>query len=76
VDLSSPHVKNKMSKREFIRNTRGAVGAEGALHTAADEDLFGSLYDNVFLRGHVADQEVPLEKGASSSLSQATWCSW
>ena len=29
VDLSSPHVKNKMSKREFIRNTRGAVGAEG-----------------------------------------------
>ena len=29
VDLSSPHVKNKMSKREFIRNTRGAV--RGAL---------------------------------------------
>ena len=34
VDLSSPHVKNKMSKREFIRNTRGAVGAEG------DNDVF------------------------------------
>ena len=25
VDLTSPHVKNKMSKREFIRNTRNAV---------------------------------------------------
>ncbi|TSX30739.1 F-box only protein 8 [Bagarius yarrelli] len=25
IDLSSPHVKNKMSKREFIRNTRRAA---------------------------------------------------
>lgn len=67
VDLSSPHVKNKMSKREFIRNTRGAVEAEGAGPTV-DDDLFGSLYDNVFLRGHVADQEVPLEKGCKQQF--------
>jgi len=68
VDLSSPHVKNKMSKREFIRNTRGAVEAEGAGPRAVDDDLFGSLYDNVFLRGHVADQEVPLEKGCKQQF--------
>jgi len=49
VDLASPHVKNKMSKREFIKNTRGAV--------PGDDDLYGSLYDNVFLRGHIADQK-------------------
>eukprot|EP00092_Neocalanus_flemingeri_P097554 GFUD01124333.1.p1 GENE.GFUD01124333.1~~GFUD01124333.1.p1 ORF type:complete len:346 (+),score=64.21 GFUD01124333.1:56-1039(+) len=68
VDLSSPHVKNKMSKREFIRNTRGAVGAEGAVRIAVDDDLFGCLYDNVFLRGHVADQEIPLEKGCKQQF--------
>ena len=50
VDLASPHVKNKMSKREFIKNTRGAVAGR-------DDELYGSLYDNVFLRGHIADQE-------------------
>jgi len=57
VDLASPHVKNKMSKREFIKNTRGAVVAG-----SGDDDLYGSLYDNVFLRGHVADQESKFEK--------------
>ena len=51
VDLASPHVKNKMSKREFIKNTRGAVSG------GDDEDLYGSFYDNVFLRGHIADQD-------------------
>ena len=55
VDLASPHVKNKMSKREFIKNTRGAVTNGG------DEDLYGSFYDNVFLRGHVADQDKKTE---------------
>jgi len=60
VDLSSPHVKNKMSKREFIRNTRGAVGAEG--QRSLEEDLYGSLYDNVFLRGHIADEEKPVDQ--------------
>jgi len=62
VDLSSPHVKNKMSKREFIRNTRGAVGAEGSVQRSLEEDLYGSLYDNVFLRGHIADEEKPVNQ--------------
>ena len=57
VDLSSPHVKNKMSKREFIKNTRGAV-----VSGSGDDDLYGSFYDNVFLRGHVADEESKFEK--------------
>merc|ERR1712080_55426 len=61
VDLSSPHVKNKMSKREFIRNTRGAVGAE--VGRGLEEDLYGSLYDNIFLRGHIADEERPVDQG-------------
>lgn len=47
VDLSSPHVKNKMSKREFIRNVRQAVHRQ-------DDELFGHLYDDVYLRGHIA----------------------
>jgi len=61
VDLTSPHVKNKMSKREFIRNTRGAVGTHGHVQRSLEEDLYGSLYDNVFLRGHIADEEKPVE---------------
>ncbi|CAB4062256.1 FBXO8 [Lepeophtheirus salmonis] len=52
VDLSSPHVKNKMSKREFIRNTRNAVGNDRPLSTG--DEIFGEMYDNVFLRGHVS----------------------
>jgi len=47
VDLFSPHIKNKMSKREFIRNTRRA--AEGI-----NDEFAGHLYDNVYLIGHVA----------------------
>ncbi|XP_076446767.1 F-box only protein 8-like [Babylonia areolata] len=47
VDLTSPHVKNKMSKREFIKNTcRAAQGVDG--------DFAGHLYDNIYLIGHVA----------------------
>ncbi|XP_074650463.1 F-box only protein 8-like [Tubulanus polymorphus] len=49
VDLSSPHVKNKMSKREFIRNTRQA--AQGV-----NDDFAGHLYDNIYLVGHVAPE--------------------
>lgn len=48
VDLASPHVKNKMSKREFIRNVRRAVGHR------IDDEWCGHMYDNVYLRGHVA----------------------
>ncbi|XP_041839504.1 F-box only protein 8 isoform X3 [Melanotaenia boesemani] len=47
IDLTSPHVKNKMSKREFIRNTRRAA------HNVSD-DFVGHLYDNIYLVGHVA----------------------
>jgi len=50
VDLSSPHIKNKMSKREFIRNTRRATNG-------VDEDFAGHLYDNIYLIGHVAPTE-------------------
>lgn len=47
VDLCSPHVKNKMSKREFIKNTCQAV-------TEVSKDLAGHMYDNIYLAGHVA----------------------
>ena len=47
LDLASPHVKNKMSKREFIRNTRNALP-----HLSAD--FSGHLYDNVYLNGNIA----------------------
>ncbi len=47
VDLTSPHIKNKMSKREFIRNTRQAA-------PGVSDDFAGHLYDNVYLIGHVA----------------------
>lgn len=46
VDLCSPQVKNKMSKREFIRNVRHAI-------QRPDDDMAGHLYDNVYLRGHI-----------------------
>lgn len=47
VDLNSPHIKNKMSKREFIKNLRRAL-------QRIDDDLYGQLYDDVYLRGHIA----------------------
>ena len=51
VDLTSPHVKNKMSKREFIRNVRNAVHR-------TDDELFGHLYDDIYLRGHIAPNSI------------------
>ena len=47
VDLSSPHVKNKMTKREFVKNLRGLV-------QGLETDYLGDLYDNVYLEGHIA----------------------
>lgn len=47
VDLTSPHIKNKMSKREFIRNVRHAI-------RKADDEFFGHMYDDVYLQGHIA----------------------
>ncbi|KXJ24535.1 F-box only protein 8 [Exaiptasia diaphana] len=52
VDLSSPKVKNKMTKREFIKNLRGVVHPTSV-------DFIGDLYDDIYLRGHVA---VPKSK--------------
>lgn len=49
VDLTSPHVKNKMSKREFIRNLRRATP-----RTEVSDDVLGHMYDNIYLSGHVA----------------------
>lgn len=49
IDLTSPHVKNKMSKREFIRNTRRAI-----INGTITDELAGHLYDNIYLIGHVA----------------------
>ena len=46
-DLSSPHIKNKMSKREFIKNVRRAA-------REISEELAGHLYDNIYLVGHIA----------------------
>ncbi|XP_005107962.1 F-box only protein 8 [Aplysia californica] len=50
VDLCSPHVKNKMSKREFIKNTCRAV-------SELSGDLAGHMYDNIYLAGHVAPKD-------------------
>ena len=49
VDLTSPHVKNKMSKREFIRNLRHATP-----RTEVSDEVLGHMYDNIYLSGHVA----------------------
>jgi len=46
VDLYSPHVKNKMSKREFIRNNRQVVAD-------ANRDVLSDMYDDVYLNGHI-----------------------
>jgi len=51
IDLTSPHIKNKMSKREFIRNTRRAVNG-------LSDELAGHLYDNIYLVGHVANSTM------------------
>ncbi|XP_077984385.1 F-box only protein 8-like [Glandiceps talaboti] len=50
IDLTSPHIKNKMSKREFIRNVRHATHH-------VDDELSGHLYDNIYLVGHIAPQK-------------------
>ena len=61
VDLCSPHVKNKMGKREFIKNTVRATngahaghGVQGHGHATVTAELAGQLYDNIYLLGHVA----------------------
>lgn len=47
ADLYNPQIKNKMSKREFIRNVRRAL-------RVTDDEYYGHLYDDVYLKGHIA----------------------
>jgi F-box protein 8 len=60
VDLSSPAVKNKMSKREFIKNTRNALPSVNA-------DFTGHLYDNVYLNGNIASHTIDGEENSVRS---------
>jgi len=46
-DLTHPLIKNKMSKREFIRNTR-------EITPGVTNEYLGHVYDNVYLIGPVA----------------------
>ncbi|KAM7540268.1 hypothetical protein Aperf_G00000041984 [Anoplocephala perfoliata] len=63
-DFASPQIKNKMSKREFIRNTRQAV-------PSADIDLLGQLYDNVYVEGDIGTWvTVKINSSSESPLLQ------
>lgn len=63
-DFASPQIKNKMSKREFIRNTRQAV-------PSADIDLLGQLYDNVYVKGDIGTWvTVKISSSSESPLLQ------
>lgn len=66
MDLSSPHIKNKMTKREFIRNLRNTPSFVGVT-----TDYLGLLYDFVFLQGLVKQQssQQPSSHGGSGSSS-------
>ncbi|VDN26841.1 unnamed protein product [Dibothriocephalus latus] len=66
LDFSCPQIKNKMSKREFIRNTRRA-----ALQPSCDEFL-GSLYDNVYLEGVIAKPSIVVPSRSRRSKSSPT----
>jgi F-box protein 8 len=54
VDLTSPAVKNKMSKREFIKNTRNAL-------PDLNPDFTGHLYDNIYLNGNIASNSREID---------------
>jgi len=51
-DKTNPSIRNKMSKREYIKNTTKAL--EGLDSSNIDTDYLGHMYDNVYLCGHVA----------------------
>lgn len=56
VDLYSPHVKNKMSKREFIRNNYQVL--EGSV----SRESLGDIYDDVYLNGHIVVNSISMKK--------------
>ncbi|KAH9527245.1 F-box only protein 8-like [Dermatophagoides farinae] len=68
ADLYNPQIKNKMSKREFIRNVRRALRVQ-------DDEFYGHLYDDVYLRGHIAhgghDHNHMVQKSSSLSLGHS-----
>lgn len=58
VDLTTPqcHIRNKMSKREFIKNTlRALENAEVSCELFTEE--CGDYYDNIYLLGHIAPEK-------------------
>lgn len=68
TDLNSPHVKNKMTKREFIRNLRSTITAE--VNTLST-DYLGLIYDFVFLQGVI---EPPATGNTAQSKKQQRVC--
>ena len=55
-DLRNPSIKNKMSKREYIKNTMQALNGQD--NGPIDCDYLGHVYDNIYLIGHVAPERL------------------
>lgn len=55
-DLRNPNIKNKMSKREYIKNTLQALVDQG--NGPIDIEYLGHVYDNIYLIGHVAPERL------------------
>jgi len=55
-DLCNPMIKNKMSKREYIKNT--LHGLSSTRQGSIDTEFLGHVYDNVYLVGHVAPERL------------------
>lgn len=58
VDLttSQNHIRNKMSKREFIKNTLRALENADVACELFNEEC-GDYYDNIYLLGHIAPEK-------------------
>ncbi len=67
IDLKSFQIKKKMSKREFIRNSRG-IRSISMENYVLGEEYLGTLYDFVLLRGL---KSVPIESGNEIMKFQA-----
>ena len=61
TDLASPLIKNKMTKREFIRNV-SRINAAGTL----TPDYLGQLYDYIFLQARVWGQARGRTRGTDA----------
>ena len=58
-DMCNPAIKNKMSKREYIKNTLQAVNE--LEHPGIDIDFLTHVYDNIYLIGHVAPERLDFD---------------